>query len=462
MTRLVLVAALALAAYAAWQAVTGAPGGATYAAEFHDARGLLPGNDVLDGGAVVGRVTSIGLARSGEAVVRFRLSDRAAAPRADAVAAIEPADLLGDTYLSLSPGGSPRPLRGAIPTAQTLNAPRLDEVLDALTPPVRDGLDELLFEGGVAMDGHGGALARAAIALRPVLDASGRLLSELDTQNGSLAQLVPLAERAAAQVDSRRDAVGPLLDGLARTLVATASDTGPLAAALAGMPATLVRLRTTATSLSATASAGTALARDLQPLTGPLTTAIGGLPALLARVRAAVPELSGALRTAGTALGTGAAGFAALARAFPVLRRQAPTLTALLGELDRAAPGITQGFFVDFPDEADESGRQPFDPFAQPTRAYWRGAAVFSCEAFGVPVAPGCLTRALANLSRPSPPAPRRRGFGRSEPPLRARVPRRPAAATIPAARSTASVATSTPSPPVSHVTALLKYLLGR
>ena len=41
-----------------------------------------------------------------------------------------------------------------------------------------------------------------------------------------------------------------------------------------------------------------------------------------------------------------------------------------------------------------------FDPFAEPTRAYWRGAAVFTCETFGVPVAPGCLTKALANLNK--------------------------------------------------------------
>jgi hypothetical protein len=71
-----------------------------------------------------------------------------------------------------------------------------------------------------------------------------------------------------------------------------------------------------------------------------------------------------------------------------------------MSEFDAAAPGISKGFFVDFPDQADESGKQPFDPFAEPTRNYWRGAAVFSCEAFGVPVAPGCLTKALANIDK--------------------------------------------------------------
>jgi hypothetical protein len=93
-----------------------------------------------------------------------------------------------------------------------------------------------------------------------------------------------------------------------------------------------------------------------------------------------------------------------LSAAFPVLRSNAPAISAVLSEFDQAMPGIAQGFFVDFPDQADESGRQPFDPFADPRRAYWRGAAVFSCEAFGVPVRPGCLTKALANLSKQPPP----------------------------------------------------------
>ena len=125
---------------------------------------------------------------------------------------------------------------------------------------------------------------------------------------------------------------------------------------------------------------------------------------LVTRVRSAAPDFSGALSTAQSALVTGAPGLSELARALPVLRRQAPSISTLLSELDQAAPGIAQGFFVDFPDQADESGRQPFDPFADPRRAYWRGAAVFSCEAFGVPVRPGCLSRAVTNLAHQPPP----------------------------------------------------------
>ncbi len=196
--------AVVLAGVLVWNAIAGAPGGPTWTAEFTNARGLLPGNDVRVDGAPVGRITSISLARNGTALVRFRLSDRAARPRADATAAIEPADLLGDTYMSLSPGAEDPTLRGPIATDHTVNAPRLDEVLDAFGPKVRDGLQALLVEGGLALDGRGGDLAQATVALRPALTAASGVLSEIDSQNGSLARLVPAAERSAAQLDSRR------------------------------------------------------------------------------------------------------------------------------------------------------------------------------------------------------------------------------------------------------------------
>jgi phospholipid/cholesterol/gamma-HCH transport system substrate-binding protein len=407
---IVAVLAIALGAVAigagalVYRAVAGDPGGRTWTAEFTNARGLVAGNDVRDDGAVVGRVTSIGLSRDGTALVRFQLSNPAAAPRADAVAAIQAADLLGDNYLSLSPGGVRAPLRGPIPTARTVDAPRLDQLLDAFQPNVRDGLQTLLVEGGLALDRRGGALARTTVGLRPALQAAGGVLHELDTQNGSLARLIPNAERVAAQLGSRSSDVGPLLDDLSRTLGVTAAAATPLGQGLTALPATLAGLRGTARGLAGTASAATGLASRLEPATAALAGAVRGLPALAGRARAAAPTFAAALAAAGSSLTAGAPGLRELSSAFPTLRAQAPSIATLLAELDQAAPGIAQGFFVDFPDQAAESGRQPFDPFADPRRAYWRGAAVFSCEAFGVPVAPGCLERALANLARQPPP----------------------------------------------------------
>jgi virulence factor Mce-like protein len=406
--RLALVVVIAAAAFLtarlAYEAIFGAPGGPTWTAEFTDARGLVPGNDVRDDGAVVGRVVSLDVSHQGTALVRFQLYDQRAAPRTDAVAAIEPADLLGDNYLSLSPGRSSARLRGPITPAHTVNAPRLDQVLDTFQPNVRDGLQLLLLEGGLALDQRGGALARATVALRPTLAAADDVVRELDTQNGSLARLVGPAHELVAQLASRRADIGPLLDGLARTLQATAGAAAPLDRGLSGLPATLTRLRSTSSQLAALSGAATPLLTRLEGETGQIGQAARGLPRSVGYIRSAAPGFDGALDSARTTLAAGTPGLSQLAADLPTLRAQAPKISTLLGELDRAAPGIAQGFFVDFPDQADESGRQPFDPFADPRRAYWRGAAVFSCEAFGVPVKPGCLSWALANLAHQPPP----------------------------------------------------------
>jgi virulence factor Mce-like protein len=383
-----------------WNAILGNPGGRTWTAEFTNSRGLLAGNDVRVDGAVVGRVTSIALARDGDALVRFQLTAHAAAPRADAAAAIEAADLLGDNYLSLSPGAARAPLHGPIPAARTVDAPRLDEVLDTFSPNVRDGLQTLLVEGGLALENRSEALSRATVALRPALDATQNVVTELNAQNGALTRLVPVAARAAAEVDSRRGDIGPLLDELAQTLNGTASAAGALDTTLAGLPSTLGRLRTTADEITGLTRSATPLAGELEPSAATLGRVVSGLPALTDRVRSAAPAFDAALRSATRALVTGVPALSGFAGAFGVLRKQSPSLSGLMSEFDAAAPGISQGFFVDFPDQADESGQQPFDPFAEPTRNYWRGAAVLSCEAFGVPIAPGCLTKALANIQK--------------------------------------------------------------
>jgi hypothetical protein len=64
----------------------------------------------------------------------------------------------------------------------------------------------------------------------------------------------------------------------------------------------------------------------------------------------------------------------------------------------RAAPALATGLFVHVAGQASEPGRQPFDPSTDSRRRYWRGAAVMSCETFGLKVEPGCLTAALTRM----------------------------------------------------------------
>jgi virulence factor Mce-like protein len=397
--RAALIAAGVVGVAALGWLVAGSFSGGTqtqYAAEFVDASGLLAGNDVRAGGAIVGRVRSISLTARGRALVKFTLDERGARPRADAVAAIRPVDLLGDNYLSLSPGTSRAPLRGSIPIARTSNAPRLDEVLRAFRPQVRNGLQALLVEGGLALDRRGEDISRTAVLLRPAFGAADSVTRELAAQNARLDPLVADAERAAGQLASRGRDLGPLVDGLAGTLRATASEAPALGRGVAGLPGLLSRARSVALRLGETADAALPVARSLKSSAAPLGDALDGAPPLLDAAGGAAARLRPTVRATRTLLAAANPTIRRLGTALPALRSVAPDANRFLAAFDAAAPAIGDGFFVNFPDQAAEPGNQPFDPFADPRRAYWRGAAVFSCEAFGVPVAPGCLDRVLA------------------------------------------------------------------
>jgi phospholipid/cholesterol/gamma-HCH transport system substrate-binding protein len=377
-------------------------------AEFASARGLVEGNDVRVLGAPAGSIERVALSPHGTALVTMRLDDAVPAPRADAAASIQPVDLLGDNYLALDPGRAEAPLRGTIPAARTANAPRLDELLATFRPGVREALGLLLVESGLALDRRGADLGRATVALRPALEAATGVARDLQRENAALAALVSDAERAAGQLARRAGDLGPLVGGLHATLRAVAAQRAPLDSGLRGAPAVLGQLERTAGRLEGTAGAAIPIAEDLRTAAGPLGGALTGLPALARSLRGAAGDLRPAVTGLRTVLRRGGPAFAALADALPALGAVAPQATVLLDHLRRAAPGISEGFFVNFADQAAEPGRQPFDPFADPRRAYWRGAAVFSCEAFGVPVEPGCLQKVLAAQDAKASPATRR------------------------------------------------------
>jgi len=71
--------------------------------------------------------------------------------------------------------------------------------------------------------------------------------------------------------------------------------------------------------------------------------------------------------------------------------------------VEPAAPAISAGFFKNFPDQASEPGAQPFDPFEDPRRHYWRGAGVVTCQTFGLKIESGCLLDFLNGAPNPFP-----------------------------------------------------------
>lgn len=372
-------------------ATGGSPGGSTFQAEFQDARGLVSGNDVRVDGAPAGTVEDMQLTDRGTAMVTMKLDDGIQRPTADATAAIRPVDLLGDTYLALDPGSSPAPLQGAIPLSRTLNAPRLDDLLRVFGEPQREALRVLLVEGGVALDRRGADLNKAALELSPALRAADGAMRELGSQNADLRSFVRDAERVTSQAAGRNRDLGHLVDSLDTTLSATASSSDGLDRSLAALPPTLAQVRSTTGRLSSTAQAALPLARSLQTTAPGLSEAAVRLGPFLRSTRRAAQELHPTISKAASLLSDNGGTFAALRQGLGQAVNDSPSLDRFMNAVEPAAPAISAGFFKNFPDQAAEPGKQPFDPFADPRRHYWRGAAVLTCQTFGVRIHPGCL-----------------------------------------------------------------------
>ncbi|MDX6582782.1 MAG: phospholipid/cholesterol/gamma-HCH transport system substrate-binding protein [Solirubrobacterales bacterium] len=364
-------------------------------AEFTNARGLVEGNDVRVGGAPAGTVESLELTPGGTAMVTMSLHDGIEPPRADATAAIRPVDLIGDNYVALDPGTDPAPLSGPIATDRTLNAPRLDDLLRSFDEPEREGIKAILVEAGVALDGRGADLNRAALALRPALRAADSVTAELGSQAADLRRFVSDAQALTAQAASRDDDLGRLVSGLASTLRASADHSAALDAALAELPGSVADLHRLAPRLTAFAQEALPLARSLERSAPGLARATQSAAPFLSTAGETIAALDPAIQRGTELLDRADPTLAAFDGAFERIAATAPTYRTFLDALVPAAPAISKGFFVNFPDQAAEPGRQPFDRFTDPRRHYWRGAAVFSCQSFGLPIEPGCLERFL-------------------------------------------------------------------
>lgn len=382
------VAALALAIHAATR-----DDGRTLQAEFTNARGLVVGNDVRIAGAKAGSIKSIQLTERNAALVTMRLDDDAPPVHTDAVAAIRPVDLLGDVYLALSPGRASAPLTGVIGVTSTSNAPRLSDVLGAFRAPVRTGLQAVIVELGLGLERRGEDVSRAAVTLRPALEATTRLLDEIDTQRADVRGLVRDAGSMNRQLATQNRALRASINGLAGTLTPIA-DSGPaLTDALRSAPDLLGRLQRTSGLLSRTAVGGRPLATELGRAAAPLTAFLNQAPSFLRDARSTVAATRPTLRSLESVLTDGRATFRQLTTGLRQTAKAAPATADLVRAVVPAAADISDGFLRNFPDQAKEPGTQPFDSSASPDRHYWKGAAVLSCQSFGLPITPGCIDK---------------------------------------------------------------------
>ena len=402
-------------------------GGSAVGAQFEDAYPLLEGMHVRVDGAVAGTVKDIALGDDGNAHVTMQLFEGTKLPRADAIATIRPEDITGDTYVSLTLGQASEPLRNECGEAfaadipcigpnDTMNAPRFDDLLNAFTEPVRQGLEILFVQLGRTLEGRGEDVNVAALKLRAGLEAANEALAEVNSQNDALQKLVVDAGRVAEQAADRDAELGNLVSAFAATVNTTAAHLPALDRGLAEAPESIGRARLTLAKLNDTTVAALPLAATLGDAAPHLALTANLLGPFLDDSQVILDEVEPTLDLV-TKL---------LVASLPTLRTNpkrvftAPfdltaglgaVLTTLIGDptlIDSLFSADCYGGRVPGCDSSDDFGlgaiavqdgsSAPGYEGNDPERFFIRASAVPSCETFGVPIEPGCLADVLLNL----------------------------------------------------------------
>jgi virulence factor Mce-like protein len=387
--------------------------GPEYTAEFADAWPLVPGMDVRISGAVAGSVRAVKLTDRGTALVTFQLDPGVPQPRADASVAIRQDDLLGDTDLSLELGSARRPLTHTIPISRSIQEPRFDDFLDIFQKPVRAALQAFIVELGTALENRGVDVNDAILELRPGFEALGQVLNQLHSQLGSLQAVIDNAHDLAGQLANRTTALDRFVTSLNRTVTGIAEQAPQLDAGLARLPATLSATDSTLQRVRTLTGALVPLSHSIfagAPAFERTATEVGPYAAALSR---AATFAAPTVRLAGEALRHSAPALGALQKTrFADLID--PTsglfdaLEPLLGRLSDGLFGSNNGGGLG---GVVLAGNDSLAPNVDPARDYLSAYLVISCEIFGVPVAPGCLTNILSSYaagntagSTPAPP----------------------------------------------------------
>jgi phospholipid/cholesterol/gamma-HCH transport system substrate-binding protein len=269
-------------------------GGTTYVlhAEFSDAGQLVKGDLVTVAGHSVGSVGGISLSPDGLADVELDISDSSITPiRADSIATIGQLSLTGvaNRFVGLTPGeGAPIPSGGTLPVSQTHGIVDLDSVLDALTPRVRDSLQQILKTGGYLVGRPTSSdLNELAAYLNPALSQTAQLTAEIASNRYALDQLVSSAAEVSTALAAGSPQLGSAVTSTARTFREVASERSALEDAISRAPAVLDQ--------------GTGVLRDTNYTLKVLNPVLGELqpvaPRLASLLRVVVPVARNAIPT---------------------------------------------------------------------------------------------------------------------------------------------------------------------
>lgn len=248
-----------------------------FTAEFVDASGLGPGDEVRMAGVRVGRVEAREL-RGGVARITFSV-DAEQPVRTDTVARVSYLNLLGQRYLALEPGevpGEPQPEDDVIGTDRTAPALDLTELFNAFKP-LFDALEpadvnRLAEQVVAAAQGQGAVVANLTAEV-------ATLTHHLADREAVITSVVANTTTVMATLDDRSGELTDVVQGLSTLVDGLATDAAQIDAAVVAVEGLGV---TVADLLRSTAPSVTAVIDQMEAVGG---TMVSGLTELDAAAR---------------------------------------------------------------------------------------------------------------------------------------------------------------------------------
>jgi phospholipid/cholesterol/gamma-HCH transport system substrate-binding protein len=224
--------------------VLGASPGYTLTADFQDAGGLVTGNQVMIGPAIVGSVQSIGLAPNGLAQIKFSVDSGAAPMHQGTIARIYENSLSGiaNRYIVLDPGPSRAPTipsGGLIDQAHTYSFVSLDQVFDTLNPATRAGLRGFVRGEAASIEGKALEANQTLRYFAPGLSSTSEVTAQLTRDEPAFEGLLVQGAQALKTLASRSQELTQLISNTSATTSAIASQSQALEQALQLLPPAL-------------------------------------------------------------------------------------------------------------------------------------------------------------------------------------------------------------------------------
>lgn len=219
---------------------------------FLSAEGLVPENDVVINGSVVGKVVSVGIApdggtSQGGAQIVMQVNGPSAPLHRGTRATIRPKGLLGNPFIELAPGPPSSAViqsGGILPLQDTASPVDLDQVMDLFDPQTRARIQTLTREGGASLAGRGSDLNVFLAALPGIVQDTAAVTGKIAQQDQQLSDLDVEFDRIAQMMASEDQAFRRDLSNGASLLDVTAAHEEQLKAELVYADQALAELAT--------------------------------------------------------------------------------------------------------------------------------------------------------------------------------------------------------------------------